>query len=472
MAGMTRARSTTAMPSRWRDRLQHVRGDQGQAALEHIGALAIVVVMIAAVVAAFTANAPLIGERTSYLICKVLTVGTGGCGDAPGSPESRQPTTPCVVGSRGDRISLGADIAFIKVGGNRVFAVQELSDGTYKVTQTSGGNVGVTAGVGASTSFTVADNRVGAGASAGISGGVTFQAGQEWIVDSREDVDRLTSAENWDRFDAVIEGANPILGGIATWGRDQLGIGEQFPAPQRIFVAAGASGEASAYAGAATAVAKGRVAASQLLGYSHVPDGNGEKTFYFESTYDGDAMAALAGGTDSAGTRLRGQAKVLTSITVDADGNIVRAERSALATGNSEGLTNVLFGGDASAVLSDNLGTGTQLDARLDVKTDADRDAVLALLASTGINPAGIGVDGDPGGVTDPMGDVFMDAVRDRGQLTRYDVVTDDSILFEGAGEVAAGAKLSLNGGYSTNSMTASNHQYWDGNGFANRTNC
>ena len=161
--------------------------------------------------------------------------------------------------------------------------------------------------------------------------------------------------------------------------------------------------------------------------------------------------------------------------TVDADGNVVRVKRSGLATGQSAGLTNALFGGDPSAVTSDKLGAGTQFDATLDVKTDADRRAVLALLASTGINPQGIGadLDGDDDSLfDDPLGNEFLQAVRDRGDLTRYQVLADDSIWFEGAGEVAAGAKLSLNGGYTRTSMTASNHEYWDGTRFAPRTNC
>ena len=65
-----------------------------------------------------------------------------------------------------------------------------------------------------------------------------------------------------------------------------------------------------------------------------------------------------------------------------------------------------------------------------------------------------------------------MDAVRDRGDLTRYDVDADESTWLEGSGEVALGPKVGLGGGYSTNTMTASDHVYWDGNGFAARTNC
>jgi hypothetical protein len=454
-------------------RLLRVHGDGGQAALEHMAVLAVVTVVIAAVIVAFTANSPLIGERTSYLVCRVLTLGTGGCGGGPPSAQDRQPTGPCVVGTQGDLIALGAEIAFVKVGGNRAFQWEELSDGRFRVTQTSGGDVGATAGVGASTSFTFADNRVGVGASAGVSGGVTFKGGPEWIVDSREELERLISAENWDRFDSVVGAANPILGAVGPLRR-ALGIGESFPPPKRVFVATGATAKASAYAGAGAAVATAGVEGSSLLGFSYEPEGNGEKTFYFETTVKGEAFAGVAGGADSVGARLKGKSTVLTSVTVDADGNVVRVKRSGLATGQSAGLTNALFGGDLTGVTTDKLGTGTQFDATLDVRTDADRRAVLALLASTGINPRGIGVNLDGSGslLNDPLGNEFMQAVRDRGELTRYQVQADDTVWFEGAGEVAAGAKLSLNGGYTRTSMTAGNHEYWDGTRFAPRTNC
>ena len=140
---------------------------------------------------------------------------------------------------------------------------------------------------------------------------------------------------------------------------------------------------------------------------------------------------------------------------------------------SSAGLTNALFGGALTPVVSEQVGTGTQWEATLPVRGDADRAAVLALLGSSGINPLGLGVDADPSGTTlDPLAGAFMDAVRDRGELTRHTVDADDTTWFEGSGEVALGPKLGLSGGYSTSTMQASDHEYWDGTRFAGRTNC
>lgn len=465
---MTSRRQTTTS---W-VRARRPRADAGQATMDYIGTLAVVALVIGAVVVAFTANSTLIGERTAYLICKVITLGQGGCGGSGPTGEERQPTTPCVVGSRGDEIKLGVSITFIEIGENRGFVVEERSDGTFKVTQVKGGDVSATAGAGASTSFTIADNKVGLGASASVKGGVTFKGGQEWIVDSQEDVDRLTSAENWSRVDDAIGLANPITGAVLPWLRDKAGIGEQFPDPDSVYVAGGITAGGSAYAGYGNAVADASGSASRMLGYRH-NNTSGENTYYFETTVDGSASAELAGVIDSTGGGLKGKATVMTSVTVDEDGNLVSVSRSALATGQSKGLTNALFGGDVSTLTGDKLGTGTQWDATLPIRTDDDRLAALGLLASSGINPLGLGVDEDPSGTNiDPLASAFLDAVRDRGDLTRYDVTTDATTWFQGSGEVSAVAKLGLSGGYSTSSMQSSNQQYWDGITFADRTNC
>jgi hypothetical protein len=270
----------------------------------------------------------------------------------------------------------------------------------------------------------------------------------------------------------VLGAANPVTGSALPWLRDRLGIGEQFPAPDSVYVAGGVTAGGSAYAGYGNATASGSATGSRLLGYRHHTT-NGENTYYFETTVDAKASAELAGVVDQLGAGVDGKVKVLTSVTVDKNGDIVKASRSALATGKSKGLTNALFGGDPDPLMSEDVGTGTQWDATLPVRDDADRRAVLELLASSGVNPLGIGVDDEPSGTTvDPVGDAFMDAVRDRGDLTRHDVDADDTTWFEGSGEVAAGAKVGLSGGYTTSTMQASNHQYWDGNAFANRTNC
>ncbi len=465
---MTRRRQATRS---W-VRARRPRSDAGQATMDYIGTLAVVALVIGAVAVAFTANSTLVGERTAYLICKVITLGQGGCGESAPNGEERQPTTPCVVGSRGDEIKLGVSVTFIEVGENRGFVVEERSDGTFRVTQVQGADASATAGAGASVAFTIADNKVGYGASASIKGGVTFKGGQEWVVDSQEDVDRLTSAENWSRVDQALGLANPVTGVALPWLRDKLGIGEQFPDPDSIYVAGGVTAGGSAYAGYGNAVADAKGNGSRLLGYRHHTD-SGENTYYFETTVDGSAAAELAGGVGQSGAGVEGKATTLTSVTVDEDGDLVSVSRSALATGQSKGLTNVLFGGDPSIGTDDEVGTGTQWDATLPIRTDADRAAAMGLLASTGINPLGLGIDADPAGTTlDPLGGDFMDAVRDRGDLTRYDVATDATTWFEGSGEVAAAAKIGLSGGYSTSSMQASDQQYWDGTTFADRTNC
>ena len=445
-------------------RQSRARGDHGQATIEQLGILAVVAVVISAVLLAFALSTALVGSGTARLVCQVLTLGTGDCG-APADAADREPDEPCLVAGESDRIRAGIGFTFVQVGADRGFAWEQLSDGRYRVKQTSGGDGGATAGVGATFAFTVADTDVGAGASAGVSGGVRFEGGREWVVDSQADLERLTNAENWDRVDQVV-GAVPG-GGLLPWVRDKVGIGEQFPPPDRVFVAGGLYGDASAYAGAG-AVAKAKASRSQLLGYSYSPAAPQEHTFYYRTTTSGEAAASL--GLD--GAALKGSVETLTSITVR-DGDIVRANRTGLATGSSGGLTNVLFGEDFTTRTGDDVGTGVQYDASLEVAGDADRRAVEALIASAGIDAAGLGISSlDPGGSTDPLAGAFTDRVRDAGDLTRIDVTADDSTPFAGDVSLEAGAVAGINGEYTTRTMQYANPEYYDGTAFAPRTTC
>ena len=446
-------------------RRRWVQGDRGQATVEQIGVVALVALVIGAVLLAFGLNSSFISSGTVRVVCQVLTAGTGDCGDAVDAAAGREPSSPCLVAGESDRIRAGIGFTFAQVGADRGFAWEQLSDGRYRVKQTLGTDGGATAGVGATFAFTIADTDVGVGASASVAAGIRFEGGQEWIVDSREDLARLTSAENWDRVDQVV-GAVPG-GGALPWVRDALGIGEQFPPPDRVFVSGGPYGDASAYAGAG-AVAQAKGSTSTLLGYSYSPDDPDEHTFYYRTMTSGEAAASI--GLD--GAALKGSVETLVTMTVR-DGEIVRAGRTGLATGSSSGLTNALFGEDFTTSNGNDVGTGVQYDATLEVDSDADRSAVAALIASVGINAAGLGLARfDPSGSMDPLGNDFLDRVRQAGDLTRIDVTADDSTPFAGDVSVEAGALAAINGEYTTRTMQYANPEFHDGTAFAPRTNC
>lgn len=439
-------------------------GDRGQATVEQVGVVALVAVVISAVLLAFTLNTAFIGSETARLVCQVLTLGTGDCGSAAEAAD-REPTTPCPVAGESEKIRAGIGFTFAQIGADRGFAWEELSDGSFRVKQTVGTDGGLTAGVGATLAFTVADTDIGAGASASASANVRFEGGREWVVGSREELERLVTAENWDRVDDVV-GTVPG-GGALPWVRDKLGIGEQFPPPDRVFVAGGLYGDAGVYAGAG-AVASAGASASQLLGYSYSPGSPDEHTFYYKTTTSADAAANV--GLD--GASLEGSVETLVSVTVR-DGDVVRASRTGVAVGSSGGLTNVLFGEDLTSRTGDSVGTGVQYDATLEVDDDADRTAVEQLLASAGIGAAGLGIDRfDPSGTVDPLGSAFTDRVREAGDLTRIGVTADDSTPFAGDVSLEAGAVAGLNGEYSTRTMQYSDPEFYDGTAFAPRTTC
>ena len=322
--------------------------------------LALVALVVSAVLLAFALNSAYIGTEAARLVCQVLTLGTGDCG-ASAEAADREPTTPCLVSGESDRIRAGLGFTFAQAGADRGFAWEELSDGTYRVKQTLGADGGGTVGVGATFAFTVADTDVGVGASASAGAGVRLQGGQEWLVSSREELQRLTSAENWSRVDQVVD---VLPGGFVLPAvRGALGIGEQFPPPDRVFVEGGVYGDGAAYAGAG-AVAQAEGTASKLLGYSYSPASPGENTYYYRATTSASAAAVV--GLD--GASLEGAVETLVSVTVR-DGQVVRANRTGVATGSSGGLTNVLFGEEFTTETGDSVGTGVQYDAALEVRS-------------------------------------------------------------------------------------------------------
>lgn len=447
------------------------RGDDGQGSLELVGMVVVIGALVLAVVTAFVASTPTVGRDVARAICSFITL--GGCGDAGAPVQSREPTAPCVVQGSSDTINAGIDFAVVSVGGNRSMGWEELSDGRFRMTQRTGADVQGTLGVGAKVAFTVADTEVGFGADAGISGGATFLGGQEWVVDSVEERDRLLSAENWARFDAVTAAASPVGFGLATWGREALGIGEQLPPPDRVFMEGGLTAEGSAYVGASgAAAARAGVATSRVLGYSYEPEGDGGRTFYFETKESADALAGVVDLGGMTGAALEGEASTMTSITVDGSGQIVQVSRSGLATGSSAGLTNALFGGELTASTNDSLGTGTQYDATLQVESDADRTAVAALMASVGIDAVDVGATPLAPAASGLLEQPFMAAVRDRGDLTRTDVVAGSSTVAALEAAVKAGPVAGVSASYGTSTMEYSDPEYYDGTAYAPRTNC
>lgn len=448
-----------------------LRGDAGQTTVEQVGVLGVVALLIAALAAAFTLNATAISGDVARIVCQVLTLGQGDCGGGGTTAESREPLSPCLLAGRGDNINLGIGFTFVEIGSDRGIRWEQRSDGTYRVQQTQSARGGGTAGVGGQVSLTVMDTEMGAGASAGVSGGVVFEGGQEWIVSSAAERDRLLSAENWSRVDSLVQTAPG--GAVLPWIRDAVGLGETFPPPDRVFVAAGGYADGSAYVGA-NGVATGRADASgsRLMGFSYSPDRPDDKTFYYKTTTEASALAGVVGLGESSGATLSGSVETMTTITVR-DGEVVQATRTGIAAGESGGLTNVLFGASPTLGTGSTVGGGVQYDATLDVRTDADRLAVASLVAGAGMDLRGTGITSlDPTGSFDPLSSLFTEAVQQRGDLTRVGVTPGGSTPFAVDASVEAGPVAGLSGGYSTSTMDYANPEYFDGTAFTPRTNC
>lgn len=446
--------------------------------LEHVGMVVVVSMVAAAVTAALVVNVPVLGQGVASAVCRLLTLGDEGCGTTAAevvAVESREPTAACVLAGRSDAVSAGIDVV-VGMGLERAFGWEELSDETYRLTQTRTSETSAGLGVGGTLELTVVDTEMVNGAAAGVSGGVSFSGGSEWVVGSVEERDALLRAENWSRFDEVVsEVVESPSGEIVGLFRRAVGLGESFPPPDRVYVEGNAVFDGSAIAGASgVAVARGSVSGSRSLGYSYTTGDDPQHTYYFETTEGVDALLGVVDTPGMTGAELSGEATTLTAITVDDDGDVVTVSSSALAAGQSGGITNVLFGAEptSSTLESTPIGSALQYEAVLEVRTDADRLAVAALLAGTGIDAGKIGATALPVSMGSRYRDVFLAAVRDRGELTRVAVEADDSTAFALSAAVKAGPVAGLSAGYGTSTMEYSDPEYFDGTDFAPRTNC
>lgn len=112
-----------------------------------------------------------------------------------------QPTGPTLVSTEITSISGGASLWFIEAGADRTMYVDEMSDGTFRVTVMTGHQVGAT--VATPTPYgqwSNADGTHALGVGAGASGGVRLGTGEEYVFSSQDEVDAF---EQYLRGDTV-----------------------------------------------------------------------------------------------------------------------------------------------------------------------------------------------------------------------------------------------------------------------------
>ncbi|MCC2320410.1 hypothetical protein [Cellulomonas xiejunii] len=353
-----------------------------------IGVLAIAALLISAVVVsvrAFDAQG-----HVAAAVCRIAEAfgGDGGC-DAPSpdvrGPEDYLPPEQCVVTADGGSVGVRAGVVLFG-GANGDWLIEELGDGTYRMTRGAGLEGGASVGIGFDVSVTGDGHRYGAGLGAGASASAHLTGGEVHHVATLEDAEALLAAKNVATAKDVVVGP----AGPSRWVVDQLhdafgDTSQERVVPDETYYAAGAGGEASGVLNAFLGGASAQASIDQTLGTRIRKDGSW--TVYFKSAAGisgdlqglspGDAPGQTGQYAELSG-RLEGEyvleveydkAGVPTSMTV---------RSSYVADGTAEA-------GHASRAQFEDPDVVNEVAMNLPIRTDADREVAMRTLYSAGI---------------------------------------------------------------------------------------
>ncbi len=449
---------------------RRARDDAGAATIETTGAWALAALLVVGVVFALLATVPGTAETVRRAICMVVTLGEGACGGAP-APQAadRTPTEPCVTRADGRESTVKGAFTFVSASTGEQWMVEELSDGTFRVTRGTSGAVGLEAGVGVTAHVVVDDKGYGITAAAGVAGELGFRSGEVYAAGDQAAVDALLRQHGVDVVaDNVIGAAGPVRSVVDALG-DLVGLDDyQLPEPSARYVEGGIALSATAQATGIYLSGKAGVETSTTLGVRIAR--NGSTTEYLASTVSGEVAAggwaaADDGSSQYAQIKAQGSVRQVLELDRDADGNVT-AVRSKLITAGEAGAT---FG-DAGPKGS----TYTERVTTLPIKTDADRRVALGFLAAAGVQQVS--------GLAGPLAPVvalpaavtaaaFSSAAGERGQITDQ---TFDASSTSYGGEFGIEAVAKAGGGVNVGitDRSSTGGRYWDGAGWQPWTAC
>jgi len=418
------------------------RTERGQGSLEIVGVIVLAAILVLATVGTVVQNSPTIRGEVSYRICQVLSVAGGGDCDPPEpprSPEDRLPDSPCVMGSTSASAKVGGAFLFVAGNTGRQFLVEELSDGSFRVTEVESGGLGVTAAApGLEVGITLDGTKYGYGAMASAEALLAGRTGNTWYA---EDEDALADLQESMMRGKIVDAVTPdkVLGLVPNPLND-LGkkiVGGEMPDPDETFIEGGIEGSAAASAENVVLGGGASVNVGTYLGGKKTPDGY---SAYYRATASGNAYGTwlmLEGN-------VRGQVDQLVEIVMDSDGNPTSVRVTA----------GMSYGADVQITLQEDEREYTEVVAEVPFTGDPVEDA--ALLAKLS-NPLTV--------------DDFMAEARDNGSITRT-VYEDDPNTYGLNVAGAYGGKLSLSASGDVTVRDLKSSQYWDGTTMAERPDC
>lgn len=449
------------------------RREQGAVSLEQVGLLLVAGMLVAALVVVLTQRSP-VGEHVRVAVCNILSAGQGSCGSVGGADGASrpEPTQPCTVSGTSGNAHAQISVSVVTMENGRQFQIEQLSDGTYRMTVGKSEGAGLAVGVGAGGSLTIADRTVGAEAVAGAGAGLTLSEGQAYHAEDADELRDLVEAHMADvAKDELVAESGPVR-----WVTDQLtdgtGLTQALPEPDAQFHEGGFSVNASANA-AGLGRAHAGVSAAQALGYREAADGS--RTFYMSTEVTGEAglmgLGVDTDGLDFKGGDISGTMEMVTAVTVGPDGEMTSVDSTVMASGEGQGLASAAFTGEFDGVDVDtSAGRSIVFESSLPMDTAENRAAGMSFLANQGIHAFG-GLVIDPDSAAADLN--YFHRAREHGTVTAQGYDLDGSTPYAASGSGKAGP-VALGGAVdvSTETIDLTDARYWDGSQMSDWTGC
>ncbi|WP_154652202.1 hypothetical protein [Actinomyces timonensis] len=464
-------------------------GESGQTLVEHSGMAIVVAVLIAAIIAAGLGTAGT--DISKAIVCKIESaisqLGGGAplnCGSGDDKADDRKPKGPCVVSENSREKSVSGTFFVTLEGGERL-KVEQMSDGTYRITRTYKGDVSyefTSPGISASGTWDDQSRdhsfggKGGKGNKGGSSGkgskkagldveknaaaevGATGEYSTTYEVGSKEEMERMV-----DYFqNQITNDTTPVIGpvkGIYDYVTDSHGARTyKLPEPKSHTVEGGVRGGISGSANAGPASVGAKADLSGALGATF--DADGSATYYYKANVsasaDGTIQINPAAVSDVHG-QANGTMETMIAVKVDANGKPLTTTMTALVNGEVKGeILNPLIGDDPGISKEG----GQVVETQVDMTNPESAAKGYSLMLAAGIPVVGAAqmLAGH-----NPYQE-FVEEAKANGQVTKRKVVTDDNTNL--ALDLSAkGDGFNFGVGYKdeSKSVNYSDGEYWDG---------
>ncbi len=451
--------------------------DDGAGTLEYLGVLTVAALLVGAVLVAIPSIDA--GGRARTLACQVADAFSGGdgggCGDEGGrSPADYVPPEQCVYVAEGAGWE-GSIAVGVQLDGGGSWVIEQLGDGTFRLTRGSQVGVGAEVGVGFDVSWRDGDRRYGASASAGAAVTGVGSDAEVFLARDRAEADRILSAQMANDVKSGIVGdGNVVRDLFDSWfGTSD----EERVRPVETFHSAGIEGEASANVLLGVAPAEAAVQGGVYAGWIERADGT--RTDIWTASSEGGAMAAFPTGTDRYDPESMDDYAVATASY--AGSAAIEVDRDA--QGRPVALRTVTIGmghADAGEVSSDPLSLPeyTETRVQMPLETAADRELAARIADGLGIWVEGVNDSTMGFGTPDTtfgLGDSFSSmtqAAKDRGYYWTQQYTMEKKVERGGTLDAKWVLEAGLSGSYEETERLGTGYQYWNGQDFVTRAGC